>query len=266
MRRNAGFRAFLAVCLGTLSVFVGGFILAGFFYAGPGRILDLLTSSAAIHSIWLSIWTSSLATVLALGVGIPTAYALSRYRIRGGAFLDILLDLPIVLPPLVAGFSLLILYAVAERWIGTGSFEGVGLDLRFTQLGIVLAQFTIAAPMAVRVMRSTFADVPRRLETMSRSLGKSEAQTFWGVSVPLARNGILAGTILVWSRSIAEFGPILVFAGAVRGKTDVLPVAIFLAFSNGEIENGVAFSLLLIILGAFALAAIHRLGGRLVVG
>jgi molybdate transport system permease protein len=86
------------------------------------------------------------------------------------------------------------------------------------------------------------------------------------VSLPLARNGILAGIVLVWARSVAEFGPVLIFAGAVRGKTDVLPIAIFLSFSNGEIETGVAFSVLLIVLGAVALVAIRRLGGRLVVG
>jgi len=263
---NRLFRLGLLACLGLLASFVGMFLLAGFFYTGPSEVLHLLARPEARHSIGLSLVTSTLATALALLFGIPAAYTLTRHRLRGAAFLDTLLDLPIVLPPLVAGFALLILYSVLERFLGTGTFEAAGLDLRFSRPGIVLAQFTIAAPMAVRILRSTFEDVPVRLETMARSLGMREAQTFVRVSLPLARHGILAGTILVWSRSIAEFGPILVFAGAVRGKTDVLPIAIFLSFSNGEIEKGVALSLLLIVLGAVALAAIRRLGGRLVVG
>ena len=171
-----------------------------------------------------------------------------------------------MLPPLVAGFSLLLLYAFLGKLIGSRTLESVGLDLRFSQPGIVLAQFTIAAPLAVRVMRAAFQEVPVRLELMARSLGASEAETFRRVSLPLARNGILAGTILVWARSIAEFGPILIFAGAVRGKTDVLPISIFLSFSNGEIENGVALSALLVLIGVIALALIRRLGGKLVVG
>jgi molybdate transport system permease protein len=264
MIRNLGFRALLVVCLGILATFIGLFLLAGFFYSGPERILALLARPAALHSIWLSIWTSGVATCLALLLGVPAAFALARYRIRGAPLLDVLLDLPIVLPPLVAGFSLLLLYSLAERLLG-GGLAGSPLDLRFSRGGIVLAQFTIAAPMAIRVMRSTFADIPVRYEKMARSLGLDEARTFLRVSLPMARNGILAGTILVWSRSVAEFGPVLIFAGAVRGKTDVLPIAVFLSFSNGEIENGVAFSLLLILLGTIALAGIRRLGGRLVV-
>jgi molybdate transport system permease protein len=265
-RRNLAFRVGLLACLTLLAGFVALFLLASFAYSGPQRVLALLARPEALHSIWLSIWTSAVSTALALVFAVPAAYALTRYSIRGRIVIDVLLDLPIVLPPLVAGFSLLLLFSLLDRALGPGSLDAVGLDLRLTRPGIVLAQFTIAAPMAVRVMRSTFSDVPVRLETMARSLGHDEAQTFRRVSLPLARNGILAGTILVWARSVAEFGPILIFAGAVRGKTDVLPIAIFLAFSNGEIENGVAFSVLLILVGTIALAVIRRLGGRLVVG
>lgn len=265
-RANLGFRIALHLCLALLGLFVGLFVLSCFVYAGPARVLRLLLQPPALESIWLSLWTSSLATLLALVLGVPAAYALARHPVRGGAALDVLLDLPIVLPPLVAGFGLLLLYALADRALGDRALEAVGLDLRFTRAGIVLAQFTIAAPLAVRVLRATFADVPVRAETMARSLGCTEPEAFARVSLPLARNGILAGTILVWARSVAEFGPILVFAGAVRGKTDVLPIAIFLSFSNGEIEAGVALAALLVVLGAVALVGIRRLGGRLVVG
>lgn len=266
MRTNLGFRIGLGVCLGLLVLFVTLFLGANFLYAGPGRLGETLVSPAALASLRLSLWTSALATILAMVVGIPAAYALTRYRVPGGGLIDVLLDLPIVLPPLVAGFSLLLLYSVLDRLLGPGTLEDVGLDLRFSRPGIVLAQFAIAAPLAVRVMRSTFSDVPVRLETMSRSLGVGELGTFLRVSLPLGRNGILAGTILVWARSVAEFGPILIFAGAVRGKTDVLPISIFLSFSNGEIESGVALSALLVLIGAVALAGIRRLGGKLVIG
>jgi molybdate transport system permease protein len=258
---NRVFRLVFLSTLGLLLLFVVLFLGSAFAYSGPGRLLEILAQPAARDSIVLSLVTSSIATVLALVFAIPAAYALTRWRIPGGAFIDMLLDLPIVLPPLVAGFSLLLLYAVIERAF-SGSVAGTPLDLRFTRAGIVLAQFTIAAPLAVRVLRAAFSEVPERIETMSRSLGEGEAQTFARVSMPMARNGVLAGTILVWARSIAEFGPILVFCGAVRGKTDVLPIAIFLAFSNGEIENGVALSALLIVLGGLALILIRRISGE----
>lgn len=263
---NLGFRIALGTCLGLLVLFVAVFLGANFLYAGPQRMWEMLMRPEALASLRLSLWTSALATFLAMLAAIPAAYALTRHRVPGGTVIDVLLDLPIVLPPLVAGFSLLLLYAVLDRMIGGGALAGSELDLRFSRGGIVLAQFTIAAPLAVRVMRAAFAEVPLRLEKMSRSLGVSEPGTFIRVALPLARNGILAGTILVWARSVAEFGPILIFAGAVRGKTDVLPISIFLSFSNGEIENGVALSALLVVLGAIALTIIRRLGGRLVVG
>lgn len=264
-RRNLGFRLALGLGLAIVVVFVCAFLASNFLYAGPRRILGLLARGEALHSIGLSFWTSTIATALSMLFGVPVAYALARYQVRGLGVVDVLLDLPIVLPPLVAGFSLLLLYALVDRALGSG-FRGGWLDLRFTVAGIVLAQLTIAAPLAVRVMRSTFADVPVRLETMSRSLGANEGETFRRVSLPLARNGILAGTLLVWARSVAEFGPILVFAGAVRGKTDVLPISIFLSFSNGEIENGVALSALLVVGAAVVLVGIRRLGGKLVLG
>jgi molybdate transport system permease protein len=262
---NTVFRAILLLALATLVTFVSAFLAASILYSGPQRVLAILGEESARDAIALSLGSSAIATALSLVFGVPTAYALTRWDFPGKTALDVLLDLPIVLPPLVAGFGLLLLYALLDRSLG-GSVSGSPLDLRFTREGIVLAQFTIAAPLAVRVLRATFSEVPERLETMSRSLGTGEAGTFARVSVPMARTGILAGTILVWARSIAEFGPILVFSGAVRGKTDVLPISIFLAFSNGEIENGVAFSILLILLGSVALVGIRRLGGSLVVG
>lgn len=260
MRSNVLFRGLFLSALLVLLSFVVMFLGAAFVYSGPEHLLEQLSQKSARDSIVLSLATSGAATLLALIFGVPAAYALTRWRIPGRSIIDMLLDLPIVLPPLVAGFSLLLLYAVLERTL-TGSVAGSPFDLRFTRTGIILAQFTIAAPLAVRVLRAAFSEVPMRLETMSRSLGKSEARTFLRVSLPMARNGLLAGTILVWARSIAEFGPILVFCGAVRGKTDVLPIAIFLAFSNGELENGVALSALLIVLGGLAIAAMRRWSG-----
>jgi molybdate transport system permease protein len=258
---NGVFRSLFVASLCLLVLFVALFLGAAFLYTGPGRLLEVLAQPAALHSIVLSIVTSAAATLLAFVFATPAAYALTRWRVPGRAFIDMLLDLPIVLPPLVAGFCLLLLYTVLERTLA-GDITGSPFDLRFTRQGIILAQFTIAAPLAVRILRAAFSEVPQRLETMSRSLGAGEAVTFARVSVPMSRNGIIAGIIMVWARSIAEFGPILVFCGAVRDKTDVLPIAIFLAFSNGELENGVALSALLILLGGLAIAGIRRIGGE----
>src|SRR5512145_2687809 len=119
-RSNLAFRAGLLACLTLLAGFVALFLLAAFVYSGPERVFSLLSRPAALHSIWLSLWTSALSTALALLLAVPAAYALTRYSIRGRAALDVLLDLPIALPPLVAGFSLLLLFALLDRALGAG--------------------------------------------------------------------------------------------------------------------------------------------------
>jgi molybdate transport system permease protein len=170
--------------------------------------------------------------------------------------LDTILDIPIVLPPLVIGLSLLILMQTRPgRW-----FEGHVLTVTYAVPGIILAQFAVACAFAVRTMRVTFDQVTPRTEQVALTLGCTRSQAFWRVSLPEARRGILTAATLAWARSLGEFGPILIFSGATRLRTEVLPTSVWLELSVGNIEAAVAVSLLMVLVAVVVLA-VMRLAG-----
>jgi molybdate transport system permease protein len=204
----------------------------------------------------LSFVTSITTTFISLLVGIPAAYALSRFKYPFPLIVDTILDLPIVLPPLVAGVALL---TVLRYWLGP-FFDALGIQIHYTARGIVVAQLFIAAPFAVRAVKAAFDDISPRYEEVSRTLGCTPFQAFFHVSLPLARHGILAGAIMTWARAVSEFGPILIFCSASE-KTAVLPVRVFLFNSAGDITGGVVTSVILVILAAAALLVFKLLGG-----
>ncbi|OGV73276.1 MAG: hypothetical protein A3K19_14435 [Lentisphaerae bacterium RIFOXYB12_FULL_65_16] len=208
-------------------------------------------------SVRLSLVTSTTTTAIALILAIPCAYALSRFRYPLAVVVDTILDLPIVLPPLVAGVALLV---VLRYWLGP-FFDAIGIQVHYTSRSIVLAQLFIAGPFAVRTIKAAFDDVPTRYEDVSRTLGCSRFRAFFAVSLPLARNGILAGTIMTWARAVSEFGPILIFCTASE-KTAVLPIRVFLFNSCGDVAGGVMTSVILILIAAAALLGFKALGGR----
>jgi len=191
-------------------------------------------------------------------VFIPASSALSRYRFPLHSLIDTIIDLPIVLPPLVAGIALLVFFQTAVgQWI-----EAHVMRFVFTTQGIILAQFVPSASFAVRALKAAFDSVDPRMEQVARTLGCNERQAFWRVTFPLARNGLVAGTVMTWARAAGEFGPILMFCGATRFKTEVLPIAIFLNMSVGKIEMALSVTLILVILATGALLAFRKLGGR----
>lgn len=207
-------------------------------------------------SLRLSFVTSITTTFISLIVGIPAAYALSRFKYPFPLVVDTILDLPIVLPPLVAGVALL---TVFRYWLGS-FFDGLGIQIHYTARGIVVAQLFIAAPFAVRAIKAAFDDISPRLEEVSRTLGCTPFQAFRHVSLPLARHGILAGAIMTWARAVSEFGPILIFCTASE-KTAVLPIRVFLFNSAGDVAGGVVTSVILIFMAAGALILFKLLGG-----
>jgi molybdate transport system permease protein len=207
-------------------------------------------------SVRLSFVTSITTTFLALAIGVPAAYALSRFRYPLPLVVDTLLDLPIVLPPLVAGVALL---TVTRYWLGS-FFDALGIQVHYTARGIVFAQLFIAAPFAVRAIKAAFDDISPRYEEVSRTLGCTPFRAFFHVSLPLARHGILAGAIMTWARAVSEFGPILIFCTASE-KTAVLPIRVFLFNSAGDVAGGVVTSVILIVMAAGALLTFKLLGG-----
>jgi molybdate transport system permease protein len=252
---------FVTLCGGFLILLLTGIVLvlgSTILYPKWSDLVRILGSAETGFAIRLSLLTSFLTTILALILGIPAAYYLSRYDFPGKIIVDTILDLPIVLPPPVAGLSLLIFF---QTTLGN-LIEGMAGDFAYQPRGIILAQFFVAAPFGVRAVKAAFDSTSSRLETVARTLGASKFKAFLKVTLPLAKNGIIAGAIITWARAFAEFGPILFFCGATRLKTEVMPIAMFLHFSIGEIEEALTIAIAMLAISLVTLIVFRRLGGK----
>ena len=254
-RGERRFRAALTVLGGSYVVLIAALLLADLSFASPFAILSALDSPAIRYSLQLSLLSCTLATLAALWVAVPLGYLLARSRFRGRAVVETLVDVPIVLPPLVVGLSLLILF---QTPVGRAVEAVVPITYRVPS--VVLAQFAVSTAFAVRAMRLTFERIDPRIEELARTLGCTPADAFFRVGLPQARGGIVGAATLAWSRALGEFGPILVFSGATRMKTEVLSSTVFLELSVGQLESAVAVSLLMLLLAA-AMLAVSRLFG-----
>jgi molybdate transport system permease protein len=206
------------------------------------------------YSIKLSLISCTITAILSLWVAIPVGYLLSRHQFFGRNFVDAVLDIPIVLPPLVVGLSLLILFQFLPRPLR----EGVVYQVP----AVILAQFAVACAFAVRTMRATFDQIDARREQVALTLGCSRAQAFGLIVLPEAKRGILTAGTLAWARSLGEFGPLLIFAGATRNKTEVLSTTVFLELSIGNLEAAVAVSLIMVMAAVIVLVVARIWGTR----
>ncbi len=206
------------------------------------------------YSIRLSLISCTLAAVLSALFAVPIGYLLSRHNFPGKRLLDAVLDVPIVLPPLVVGLSLLILFQFRP-------FAFVARDIVYQIPAVVLAQFSVACAFAVRTMKSTFDHIDPRCEQVAIALGSSKAQAFGLVVLPEATQGIMTAFTLAWARALGEFGPLLIFAGATRMKTEVLSTTVFLEMNVGNIEAAVAVSLIMVAAAVAVLILTRVFGG-----
>lgn len=204
------------------------------------------------YSIRLSLITCTITAILSLWVAIPIGYLMSRYRFFGHSLLDAILDIPIVLPPLVVGLSLLIAFQFLPVFIR----EIVVYEIP----AVILAQFMVACAFAVRTMRATFDQIDVRHEHVALTLGCSRFQAFHRVVLPDASRGALTAATLAWARALGEFGPLLIFAGATRNKTEVLSTTVFLEMNVGDLGAAVAVSLIMVT-GAVLVLIVARIWG-----
>ncbi len=240
-----------------------------------GYLWSTISSPRIAYSIRLSIISCTITAVLSLWVAVPLGYLLSRHRFPGRNLLDAILDIPIVLPPLVIGLALLIffqspaaigienLFIALEAWLreSTGqAWIDLTPEVTYAIPAVILAQFMVAAAFAIRTMRVTFDQINPRPESVALTLGASRSQAFWLVLLPQARRGMLSAAILAWARSLGEFGPILIFAGATRMRTEVLPTSVFLELSQGDIESAAAVSLIMVAIALLILLTARFLG------
>jgi len=251
--------AALAAGAGTAVLF--GFVVlpvAGIFLrVSPVDLAAQLRSPVAIDALGVSLRSSLIAVVAIVAFGTPAAYLLGTKRFRGAGVLTILLELPLVLPPAVAGIGL---FAAFGRFgLLGGPLRGFGIELPFTRVAVVMALAFVAMPFYTRQAVAAFASMDHQLLGASRTLGRGEAATFFRVALPLARHGLTAGAALAWARALGEFGATILFAGSLQGKTQTLPLAIYDQFSGGNFDGALAISGLLVVVSAGLLVGVRVL-------
>ena len=250
---------FAAVMLSFAGMFVSvwlALIFADVGYTNWEAVREVLMAEEIRAALWLSLWTTAVTVLIGMVFAIPTGYALSRYRFPGHALVDSIVDLPILMPPQIVGLSLLVFFQTpVGRWI-----EEEGLTFTFQKKGIVLCQLLVSTSFGIRALKLTFDGIDPRLEHVAMTLGYGRASAFVWVALPLAFRGIVTGAILIWTRAFGIFGPLIVFVGAVRMRTEVLPTTIYLEQSVGRIEVALAVAILMLALATVALVGIRMLG------
>ncbi|HEV7663565.1 MAG TPA: ABC transporter permease [Chloroflexota bacterium] len=221
---------------------------------GTSGIWAALGRPIVLEALRLSLFTTLIVLVLTLALGSPLALLLARRRFRGIGLLDSLVDLPIVLPPAVAGLALLLTFG--RRGLLGGPLASIGIELPFTTAAVVLASLFVAAPFYVRAARSGFLAVPRELEEAARVEGAAEWQVFRYVTVPVAAPALFGGAILSWARALGEFGATIMFAGQFLGRTQTMPLAIYAALES-DVDAALAVSVLLLAI-SFGLLVFFR--------
>jgi molybdate transport system permease protein len=249
----------LAVAAGAATFVLVGFvllpILAIFLRVPPGDLLAQLRSPVALDALAVSLKTSAIAVVLIVALGTPTAFILATRSFPGSGAILTLLELPLVLPPAVAGIGL---FAAFGRLGLLGSpLLALGVSIPFTQVAVVMALAFVAMPFFVRQAVASFAALDTQLLGASRTLGAGHGTTFLRVAVPLARPGLAAGVALAWARALGEFGATIMFAGSLQGRTQTLSLAIYGQFSAASFDTALAMAALLVAVSAGLLVGVR---------
>jgi len=245
----------LAIPLFLFSLVVIGVITALATQVSISDLLAAICQAETFFALQFSILISCGAMVLAVSLGVSSAYFLARHQFTGRWLLDTLLDIPLVMPPLVAGVGLLFL--LGQNLLGQ-PLAALGIRFIFTPLGAVAAQTFIATPIVIRNAKAAFESIDPGYEEAAKTVGLSPLRVFLQINLPLAGRSILSGIILAWARTMGEFGATLMVAGATRLRTETLPIAVYLNISSGEM--GIAVSCALTLLGvAFSLLLALRL-------
>lgn len=263
MRRVRWFPALLFAALAIVLVFLTLPIVAIFVDTSPGELLASLDDPTATDALVLSLWTSALAVAIIVLVGTPAAYLLATRRFRGRNLLITLVELPLVLPPAVAGIGLLA--ALGPKGLFGQALADAGVTIVLTTVSVVIALTFVAAPFYIRQAEAAFSALDPSWLEASRTLGAGEATTFVRIAIPNAMPGLIAGLALAWGRALGEFGATLMFAGSFRGVTQTVPLAIYERFST-DFTSALALSAVLVAVSAAILLTVklatHRSAAR----
>ncbi len=213
-------------------------------------------SKQAFQALKLSLVTSSITTLVAVVLGTPLAYLLARWKFRFKAWLELILDLPIVLPPSVAGLALLI--AFGRRGVIGTFLSDIGFSIPFTTAAVIMAQVFVSAPLYIRSARIGFAHVDKQLEESAYVEGANQLQLFSEIMIPIAIRALASGAILTWTRALGEFGATILFAGNLEGVTQTMPIAIYIGFER-NLGVALALSVVLILVSVILLMITKQL-------
>jgi molybdate transport system permease protein len=240
-----------------LAIPVGALVIRAL---GTGSAWDARTYDTLRQALGLSMATTAMTMVIVIALGTPLAYLLARRRFPGAAAIEALVDLPIVLPPAVAGIALLVAFGrngLVGRWLAEGGFT-VG----FTTIAVVMAQVFVSAPFYVIAARGGFARVDSDVEAAAADLGATPGQVFRTVTLPLILPSLIAGAVLAWARALGEFGATIMFAGNFPGVTQTMPLAIYGQFGAGDLPTALLLSVVLLLASLMVLLGVRVVGGR----
>jgi molybdate transport system permease protein len=246
---------FFALAIGYIALPVLSLLIK----ADLGTLPAALNDPVVRDSLWLSLVTTIVSTAIVVAIGTPIAYVTARYHYPCKEIVDSLIDLPVVMPPAVAGIALLMAYG--RLGVAGQYFNAFGITFAFTTTAVIMAQLFVASPFYIRQARTSFEDVDRTIENAARTLGASPVRTFFAVTVPVAMNGLVSGAILSWARALGEFGATIMFAGNFEGVTQTMPLAVYMALS-GDLNAALALSILLVITSFVVIVAVKILARR----
>jgi len=222
-----------------------------------GSLVAALGSGAVIDALTLSLITTAISLALTIALATPLAHLLARRRFRGAAVLETIVDLPIVLPPSVAGLALLL--AFGRRGVLGEPLASLGIELPFTTVAVVIAQMFVSAPFFIRAARAGFLGVDRDYEDAARVDGASERQLTWSITLPLAATALASGIVMTWARALGEFGATIMFAGNFEGRTQTLPLVVYGEFQASDVDASVAAAAILVLAAFGVLLAVRGL-------
>ncbi|MGD8836296.1 MAG: ABC transporter permease [Desulfobacteraceae bacterium] len=253
--KGPSFDFFISLISGIFVCLVVLPMMALFTTTSVVELVEQFRSSVILSAVVISFETSLIVVLLACCLGIPVAYLLAMKDFKGKAILDTLVDLPISIPPLVAGLALLILLGGNSR-LG-GILSNNGIELIFSKKGIIIAQLFVSTPFLIKSAREAFESINKNVISASLVLGASKFYTFQKVMLPLAKNGIYAGMVMTWARALGEFGATSMVAGCIPFRTETMTIAIYQNAMSGELTASLAVALLLTVF-SFTLLLIFK--------
>ena len=247
------------ILIAAVTLYLALPILALIIRMSPDMFFDTLHNPEVISALWLSLFTTVISLAVVILVGTPFAYYHSRYSYPGKVIVDTLIDLPLVLPPAVAGVALLVLYGrvgLLGRY-----FNMLGISLAFTTLAVIMAQIFVASPFYLRQAKSLFEQLDPAYEQTARTLGASSLRTMTLVTLPMTAGGLVSGAVMTFGRALGEFGATIMFAGNLPGVTQTMPLAVYVGMES-NVNVGLTISILLVIISFTIMIAVRLIQKR----